>query len=177
MLNADFTWLSITGHEVPLMSGGLLAISRKWWEETGGYDERMVAWGGENIDQSLRIWLCGGRIELASGAYVAHMWRDSKNPKTMLRYPIPTKDVMRNKARAVTAWFGEFREKVFTFPEYEDFVSGEMSVGDMSNFDGLKSRLTCAPFSHYINRFSYVYLDGGLIPAEVFQIKEELTGL
>lgn len=44
----------------------------------------MIAWGGENIDQSLRSWLCGGRIELAAGAYVAHMWRDPSNPKTRL---------------------------------------------------------------------------------------------
>lgn len=68
------------------MSGGLLALSRRWWEETGGYDTKMVAWGGENIDQSLRSWLCGGRIEVADGAYVAHMWRDPKNPKTVARY-------------------------------------------------------------------------------------------
>jgi glycosyltransferase involved in cell wall biosynthesis len=176
LLSGDFTWLAASGRDVPLMSGGLLALSRKWWEETGGYDKHMVAWGGENIDQSLRAWLCGGRIEAAEGAYVAHMWRDPSKPQTMLRYPIPTRDVMRNKARAITAWFGEFRDKVFTFPEYEAFVSGEQSIGDMSNFDQLKSQLTCAPFSSYLNRFSYVYLDGGLIPTEVFQIQEESTG-
>ena len=67
---------------IPAIGGGLLALSRRWWEETGGYDTKMVAWGGENIDQSLRSWLCGGRIEVADGAYVAHMWRDPKNPKT-----------------------------------------------------------------------------------------------
>ena len=176
--NNDFTWLYNPGRDAPLMSGGLLALSRRWWEETGGYDTKMVAWGGENIDQSLRSWLCGGRIEVAEGAFVAHMWRDPKNPKTVLRYlnipapfwiffgwevfkffsfsftftdfmtslscpshldpfyfsedrtthddttvrtryPIPTKDVMRNKARAASAWFGDFTEKVMTFPEYE----------------------------------------------------------
>merc|ERR1719253_2500149 len=42
--NADFTWLSNPGRDVP-----------------------MVAWGGENLDQSLRAWLCGGRIEIAEG--------------------------------------------------------------------------------------------------------------
>lgn len=55
-------------------------------EETGGYDEHMIAWGGENIDQSLRSWLCGGRIEVAEGAFVAHMWRDANNPKTRLKH-------------------------------------------------------------------------------------------
>ena len=54
------------------MSGGLLALSRRWWEETGGYDTKMVAWGGENIDQSLRSWLCGGRIP---GWVLSGFWR------------------------------------------------------------------------------------------------------
>ena len=36
--------------------------SRAWWNETEGYDKQMQGWGGENIDQSLRIWLCGGEI-------------------------------------------------------------------------------------------------------------------
>jgi len=173
----DFTWLYNPGRDAPLMSGGLLALSRRWWEETGGYDTNMVAWGGENIDQSLRSWLCGGRIEVADGAYVAHMWRDPKNPKTTLRYPIPTRDVMRNKARAATAWFGEFVEKVMTFPEYEMFTKNGESIGDMRGFQTVKDRLGCAPFTSYLDRFSYIYLDGGLIPDHVFQLREQKTGL
>lgn len=175
--NGDFTWLGNPGRDVPLMSGGLLALTRRWWYETGGYDEHMVAWGGENIDQSLRIWLCGGRIEVAEGAYVAHMWRVASNPKTRLKYPMPTEDVMRNKGRAVKAWFSEFAEKSFTFPEYRQFESGEHHLGTFENFDRLKKQQGCAPFSSYIQRFSYVYLDGGLIPPEVFQLREESTGL
>ncbi|CAJ1353419.1 unnamed protein product [Effrenium voratum] len=169
--NNDFTWLYNPGRDAPLMSGGLLALSRRWWEETEGYDTKMVAWGGENIDQSLRSWLCGGRIEVAEGAYVAHMWRDPKNPKTVLRYPIPTKDVMRNKARAANAWFGEFVEKVMTFPEYEMFTKQGESIGDMGEFEKLKKKLGCAPFTSYLDRFSYIYFDGGLIPDQVFQLR------
>jgi len=135
----------------------------------------MVAWGGENIDQSLRVWLCGGRIEVAEGAFVAHMWRDPNNAKTILRYPIPTKDVMRNKARAATAWFGPFKDKTMTFPEYEQFTVNRESLGDMSNFDRLKAKQKCAPFTSYVSRFSYIYLDAGLIPAEIFQLREAST--
>lgn len=174
--NADFTWLDAPGRDVPIMSGGLLAISRRWWEETGGYDDRMVAWGGENIDQSLRTWLCGGRIEVAEGAYVAHMWREASNPKTRLHYPMATRDVMRNKARASAAWLGAFKAKTFAFAEYAEFESGANDIGDMRGFDRVKEKLQCAPFSHYISRFSYVYLDAGLIPDEVFQLQEATTG-
>jgi len=86
-------------------------------------------------------------------------------------------DVMRNKARAVTAWFGDFAEKTFTYPEYQDFITKKNSVGDMSNFDRLKSRLQCKPFTSYIERFKHYYIDTGLLPEEVFQIREQTTGL
>lgn len=46
----------------------------------------------------------------------------------------------------------------------------------MSGFDKLKDRLKCAPFASYIQRFSYVYIDGGLIPSSVYQLKEESSG-
>ncbi|CAE8736615.1 unnamed protein product, partial [Polarella glacialis] len=128
-----------------------------------------VAWGGENIDQSLRTWLCGGRIELAEGAFVAHMWRDANNPKTKQKYSLPTEEVMHNKARAVSAWLDEFKTKTFSFPEYEAFVSGKQEIGNMSNFREVKERLQCAPFSSYIQRFAYIYLDSGLLPNDIFQ--------
>lgn len=177
LLNSDFTWLHGSQQDVPLMSGGLLAISRQWWEETEGYDDRMVAWGGENLDQSFRIWLCGGRIEVAQGAYIAHMWRDPKNPATTLKYPIPTADVMRNKARATAAWLGPFTEKVFSFPEFEAFVDNRAAMGDMSNFERLKNKLKCKPFTHYLNKFKNIYFDAGIIPSEIFQLRHKSTGL
>ena len=67
------------------MSGGLLAMSRRWWKETGGYDDAMRGWGGENIDQSLRIWRCGGEIVSATRSYVAHMRRAVWKPTTRLQ--------------------------------------------------------------------------------------------
>ena len=65
--DVDFLWLHSEDDFVPIMSGGLLAMSRRWWVETGGYDASMIGWGGENIDQSLRAWLCGGEIVQATG--------------------------------------------------------------------------------------------------------------
>ena len=40
--------------------------------------------------------------------------------RALQRYTMPTEDVMRNKARAVSGWLGPFSKKTFsTFPEYE----------------------------------------------------------
>ena len=37
------------------MIGGIFAIEKRFFHEIGGYDSGMQAWGGENIDLSLRV--------------------------------------------------------------------------------------------------------------------------
>ena len=41
------------------MPGGLFMITKKWFNEIGEFDEKMELWGGENVDISIRTWLCG----------------------------------------------------------------------------------------------------------------------
>lgn len=46
-----FQWFEDANDEVPCMSGGLLAVSKKWWNYTGGLDDGLRQWGIENIEQ------------------------------------------------------------------------------------------------------------------------------
>jgi len=174
---AEFPWLDGLGRDVPIMSGGLLAMTRQWWHETGGYDHYMKAWGGENIDQSLRTWLCGGRIEYAEGSFVGHMYRQAKFKATERKYPIDFTSVTRNKLRAVTGWFGEFANKVETFSEYQNFQKNNNSLLDMSSYKEIQDTLQCAPFTAFLMRFRNIYVDSGYIPEQVHQLREAKTGL
>ncbi|EER19164.1 Polypeptide N-acetylgalactosaminyltransferase, putative [Perkinsus marinus ATCC 50983] len=175
--DADFKWFSDEDKYVPIMSGGLLAMSRKWWKETGGYDTRMIGWGGENIDQSLRIWLCGGEIVNAQDSYVAHMWRVSSNPKTRPRYTVPGGAVVTNRYRAASAWFDEWLEKLETFPAFSGFKTGEMTRPDISNILEIKKGLKCRPFAWFLYRFRALYFDAGLVPRQVFHLKDDISGM
>lgn len=56
--NASYT--SPDPFDMPALSGGLLAMWRDWWEESGTYDEQMTEWGGD------RACLWGQACELAT---------------------------------------------------------------------------------------------------------------
>ena len=118
--------------DVPIMSGGLVAISRRWWNETGGYDSSMLGWGGENIDLSLRIWRCGGAIKAAKESYVAHMYREPGKPKTAARFRVPKGAPTRNRATSARAHFGRLWAKTAAFPLFE---AHRLAPPDTSNIE------------------------------------------
>jgi len=102
----DFKWYDDESDYIPTISGGLFAMSRDWFNLTGGFDEHMHGWGGENLDQSLRAWLCGGEIVRAQTSRIPHMWRTADprtRSKSMLQVPYTN-----NGGLVAAAWLDEF---------------------------------------------------------------------
>jgi len=162
--DADFNWFEDPSPYVPVMSGGLLALSAEWWKLTGGYDDSMHGWGGENLDQSLRSWLCGGEIMRAPSSRVAHMWRVDSDRRTRAHYT-PSGNVRFNKLRVVAAWYGVFNVM------HQGFAQLRGTLGDISNIERIKKKLGCRPLVHFLHRFRDIYIDGGVIPLSVFQLR------
>lgn len=175
--DGDFKWGGTDDMYMGMLSGGLAGMSKRWWTESGGYDDHMFGWGGENIDQGIRMWVCGGEIVAAPNAQVAHMWRTGAKG-TNARYK-RVGDTSANRARAINAWMGEFTEKLNDFPAFASRKAqgGEHWFGDMSNFQKVKDNLQgCRPFAWYLKRFKAVYEDAGLLPKDIYMMREETTG-
>ena len=87
----QFLWLPLSPHrlrvqggvhrpfQTPVHAGGLYAIMRVRFFELGAYDPMMKLWGFENIELSLRAWMCGGSLEIHPCSRVGHIYR-SINP-------------------------------------------------------------------------------------------------
>merc|ERR1712130_985363 len=101
--------------ETPIMAGGLFIIFKDWFWKSGSYDEGMEIWGGENVEMSLRMWMCGGFVEINPCSRVGHIFRTGGFPydfKTDVA-PFPAE---RNTIRAIETWLDdESKEAYYLF--------------------------------------------------------------
>ena len=63
--------------KTPAIAGGLFAINREWFLQLGIYDDEMEIWGGENVEISLRMWMCGGEMEIVPCSKVGHIYKQA----------------------------------------------------------------------------------------------------
>lgn len=129
--------------ESPAMSGGFLAVQKKFFHDIGEYDLGMEIWGGENIEFAIRLWLCGGKIVVAPCSRIGHIFR-VKRPYT----GIEGKDThLHNSVRLAKVWFDD---KYIKHYYAHDSRAARHDPGDLKERLELKKKLNCKPFEWYV---------------------------
>ncbi|XP_005404896.1 PREDICTED: inactive polypeptide N-acetylgalactosaminyltransferase-like protein 5 isoform X2 [Chinchilla lanigera] len=125
----------------PAMAGGIFAIHRPYFYELGQYDKDMDIWGAENLELSLRIWMCGGQLFVIPCSRVGHI------TKRHLQTDIPLRNAMvRNYLRVVHVWLDEYKEQFFLrSPGLKS-----MTYGNISERVQLRKQLGCKSFQWYM---------------------------
>lgn len=130
--------------ETPAMAGGLFTIHRSFFERLGWYDEGFDIYGIENIELSMKSWICGGKMLTVPCSRVAHI------QKTGHPYLSQTKkDVVRaNSLRLAEVWMDEYKYIIFDIygiPKYP-----EEEIGDVSHRKEIRQKAKCKTFKYYV---------------------------
>ncbi|ESN92578.1 hypothetical protein HELRODRAFT_69922 [Helobdella robusta] len=162
--NLQFNWHQIPQREInrrksavdpvesPTMAGGLFGISKEYFEYLGRYDPGMDIWGGENLELSFRVWMCGGRLEQVMCSHVGHIFRH----RSPYAWRTGTNVVKKNSIRLAEVWMDEYKKYYYERLNYD---MGD--YGDVTARKELRKKLKCKSFDWYLkNIFPELFVPG-----------------
>ncbi|KAH9286983.1 Polypeptide N-acetylgalactosaminyltransferase 16 [Echinococcus granulosus] len=152
----NLTWLSLP-RPSPVIAGSVIAVNRSRFIAFGAFDDQMEIWGGENIELSLRAWMCGGRVEIIPCSRVSHLFRSSHG------YSFPKGKmitIVQNLKRVAMVWMQPSRDLHidsvrYPVPPIALFYSSQQDAlnipaRDLALRERLRQRLECKDFAWFV---------------------------
>uniref|UniRef100_A0A3Q2XK60 Polypeptide N-acetylgalactosaminyltransferase 15-like n=1 Tax=Hippocampus comes TaxID=109280 RepID=A0A3Q2XK60_HIPCM len=153
--NLDFSWeskpqlldgdsdLAIEPVLSPALGGGVLAVDRHFFHNVGAFDPGILLWGGEQIELSIRVWLCGGSMEVVPCSRVAHL------DYHQLRRLQDQEQLERNKIRIADTWMDTYRNIFYRRDTLAHFIR-QSERPNITERQQLKMTLGCRDFHWYL---------------------------
>ncbi len=97
----------------------MFAISKEYFTDIGTYDAGMEIWGGENLEISFRIWMCGGTLLTVPCSRIGHIFRD----RSPYKWKPGTNVVQKNSIRVAEVWMDDYKKIYYEKKNIDQRVS------------------------------------------------------
>lgn len=149
--------------------GGIFIIAKKWFQLLGGFDNNLEIWGGESLELSLKLWMCGGQIEIVPCSRIGHIFRKKHpyefplgNRFTYLKYSFIFQIMetiyfiviiisclcvdSRNTKRIAEGWLQDFKHFFYSLHPN----ARNIEINSIHETQLLREQLQCHQFSWYL---------------------------
>ena len=101
----------------------------------------MEIWGGENLEISFKIWMCGGELVCTPCSHVGHIFRQ----RSPYKWPTQVNVVRKNTVRLAEVWLDDYKKYY-----YERIQYNLGDYGNVSDRKALRDKLQCKSFEWFI---------------------------
>lgn len=151
--NLKFSWKNMSSREqyrlneydptpTPVINGVVFSVNRKFFERLGTYDPEFNEHGSDNIELSLKIWMCGGSLEIIPCSQVGHLKKARPNA---FKQQQKHKYIRRNRVRIAEVWMDEYASLF-----YARIGNFKGDFGDVKSRKLLRKQLKCHNFKWYL---------------------------